>query len=192
MRLINTLEIYSFDYEEDEYQHDLIPIFEDAGLFDITAISDNALTQILKNKLADIDLPDFRDQIIALSGGITLEHNNSFYITPSCCGDISAIHDWEKIPGSQTTGWQQLWIGHPWIYYRKNNACIEFSDYTEDGADALDHLQVRVTVPLSDLKHELAQVRTAQCIFSKRIENALEGLGIPHAAEMAKLMTAGL
>ena len=192
MRLINTIEVSPYEYEPGEYPDGLSPIYKDVWLFDITTVSDNALIKILKNKLNGIDLPDFHEQVIALSGGIALEDNNIFYITPSCCGDLGAIHDWERMIEEQTTSWQKLWIGHPWIYYRKNDSHFEFSDYTEVGPDSLDHLQMLVTVPSSDLQHELSKIRAEQYAFCERIEKALNDMGIQHAAEIARLMTANL
>lgn len=192
MRLINTIEVSPHDYEPGEYPDGLISISKDMWLFDIATINDNALNKILKNILKDIDLPDFHEQVCALSGGVALEHNNSLYITPSCCGDIGDIYNWEEMLEAQTAGWQQLWIGHPWIYYRKTESYFEFSDYTEAGPDALNNLRILITVPSSDLKHELAQIRTEQYVFGKRIEKALQDLGIPHAAEIARLMIADL
>lgn len=192
MRLMNTIEVSPYDYEQGGYPNDLVPIYEGAWLFDVTTISDNALVAILQNELKDIDLSEFDEQVGALPGGVALEHDNAFVITPGCCGDVGAIHDWEEMLETPSASWQQLWIGHPWIYYRKSDTDIEFSQYTELGTDSLDELQILVRVPLSDLRTELARIRVQQHVFSKRIEVALEGLGMAHAVEIAKLMTAGL
>jgi len=190
MRLISTIEVSPHEYDPDEYPTDLVPIYKDGWLFDISTISDNALIKILKTNLRDIDLRDFQEQVSALSGGIALERDNILYITPGCCGDIGAIHDWQAMIESENTVWQQLWIGHPWIYYRKNDCHVEFSDYTDENLHVLDHLQIRITVPRSDLQRALAHVRKEQCMFNERIKKTLESMGIQHAAEIAKLMTA--
>lgn len=49
-----------------------------------------------------------------------------------CCGEFCNYKNWEKILIEKNSTWTEIWIGHPWIYYRFEKGVIVFSDYTED------------------------------------------------------------
>ncbi|MEN7546988.1 hypothetical protein AAG747_03665 [Rapidithrix thailandica] len=77
----------------------------------------------------------------SISGGIVVKMEDEFPIEPTCCGDLGNLLEWENIFKEGTEKWQPLWIGHPWIFYRKTNNKIEFSDYFETNIEALGKVQ---------------------------------------------------
>jgi hypothetical protein len=215
MQLINTIEITPYSYSDIEYDFPqsssaespdewnqfwkkciahknlghLESIRKGAYLVDITTLQDDDLVEIVKKELNDVDLPDFEEQVIQISGGIALQHNDVLYIEPSCCGDMGNIKGWEDILKNESTTWTELWIGHPWVYYRRNNERVEFSEYTESTPKDLSAMEVLVSVPLAELQHELRKVRQQQNDLEVRIQKTLEKMGIVPAERIAKLMT---
>ena len=157
MKLINTIEINPFDYRNAEYESpnvslsefpeqwnefwrrclsdknlgNLCAIRKGSWLVDIETINDNELEEILRNELNKIGLEDFKDRVSIICGGIVVEEGDDLLIEPTCCGDIGNIVEWEGIFESESNDWTQLWIGHPWLFYRKENGYVEFSDYTD-------------------------------------------------------------
>jgi hypothetical protein len=215
MRLINTIEVNPYDFALQEYEYPtsggkasdeerdqfwtkcisdknlgrLKAIRPGSYLVDISTINNAELEEILRNELEDVDLWDFDQQVGSMIGGIVLEERDVLYIEPSCCGNISNILEWADIPEKQSTEWNQLWIGHPWIYYRNNNGIIEFSDYTESNPEDLKDIKVQIGVSQPDLQKELDKVRLQQDEFTHRIKKVLDKMGIEHAQAISKLMT---
>ena len=124
-----------------------------------------------------------------ICGGIVLKEGNTIYIEPSCCGDIGNINEWESIFEKELSEWNQLWIGHPWIYYRKANQIIEFSNYTELNPEDFKDNEILIRVYESDLQNELKRIRQQQNDFECRITKTLKKMGIADAEQFSKLMT---
>ncbi len=137
MQLINTIEISPYDYSEKEYQSpngswaempeewnnfwlkcisdsnigNLKSIYKGSYLVDIETIGDLELETIIKAELRDIDINDFAEQVIVMTGGIVLLVGNKTVLIPTCCGDIGNLANWEEIFNADTNCWKQLWIG---------------------------------------------------------------------------------
>lgn len=215
MQLINTIEINPYDYTDNEltlpdghplefperwnaYWHSAI---SEAGLGTLKAIrkgsylvamesiEDHELELILKQKLKEIDLPEFEDQLGCLGGGIVLEENDRFLIEPMCCGDIGNIKNWAELFGNDTNDWTALWIGHPQVFYRISDGIVEFSDYTDLNAEDLTEHSGVMKLSEIELKTELQKAINQQDAFRARISHCLTIMGMEHAERMAALMT---
>jgi hypothetical protein len=215
MQLINTIEINPYDFSNQEYDYpngssiefpdewnqfwkksisdknlgSLESIRKGAYLVDIETINDDELVEILKNELSEVEPLDFEEQIGKICGGIALGENNTIYMEPQCCGDIGNITEWESIFENELNVWHQLWIGHPWVYYRKNNGIIEFTNYTESNPGDFKEVDILVRVAESELRIELEKIREQQNYFEYRIRKALDKMGIANAGQISKLMT---
>lgn len=215
MQLINTIEISPYDFSNKEYDYPnggsiefpdewnqfwkkcisdknlgrLEAIRKGSYLVDIRTINDDELAEILKNELKEVELSDFEEQVGKIYGGIVLEENTMIYIEPSCCGDIGDIKEWESIFEKELNKWNQLWIGHPWVYYRKDNGIIEFSNYTESNLEDLKDIEILIRVSEFDLQTELKQIREQQNGLEFRIRNVLDKMGIVNSEQISKLMT---
>lgn len=218
MQLINTIEISPYDFSAREYDFPagrsiefpdewdqfwkkcisdknlgrIEAIKKGSYLVDITTINDDELVEIVKNELKDVELPDFEEQVSRMYGGIVLIEDNKIYIEPGCCGDIGNISGWESIFEKELNTWNQLWIGHPWIFYRNNNEIIEFSNYTESNPDDFKVTEILITVSASALKAELIKARENQNDLEVRIRKALEKMEIEHAEQISKLMAGNI
>ena len=173
MELINTIEISPYDYANAEYEYpngsskdfpdewdefwkkcladknleNLKPIKKGSYLVNVNSIKNSELKEILKNELKEVELDDYEEQVGKICGGIVIKTGGEIRIEPTCCGDIGNLHSWEKIFENMNQDWRQLWIGHPWVFYRVENEMVEFSDYYEANKIPI----IKTTIPLSCL-----------------------------------------
>jgi hypothetical protein len=215
MQLINTIELSPYSFASREYDYPtgssmdlpeawdqfwkkcisdknlerLEAIRKGSYLVDIRTINDEELETILINELKEVELSDFEEQVNRMYGGIVLEVNENIYIEPTCCGDIGNIKEWESIFETELNNWTNLWIGHPWIFYRKVDGIIEFSDYTESNLADLKDIEILISVSESELETELKQIRQQQNDFEYRIRKVLDKMGIAGSERISKLLT---
>jgi len=215
LELINTIEISPYDFANSEYEYpngssaelpnewdkfwkkcladknleNLNSIRKGSYLVDINSIKKLELKEILKSELKEVELDDFEEQIGKIYGGIVMKTKDKFPIEPTCCGDIGNLYEWEEIFESANADWKQLWIGHPWIFYRKANNEIEFSDYYEANIDEIKNIKSILKIPINDLKNKLEIAKNEQINFERKIQIALEEMGIKNSNRIAKLMT---
>jgi hypothetical protein len=167
MELINTIEISPYTYASQEYVYPdgsskefpeewnqfwikcisgknlggLKAIEKGSYLVDIEIIKEHELEEILKQELSEIEIDDVEEQLSRLSGGIVVKEGNEILLKPTCCGDIGNIQEWENIFEAEASQWHQLWIGHPWIFYKRENGLICFSDYTDSNLKDLTDIK---------------------------------------------------
>ncbi|EZH75247.1 hypothetical protein ATO12_00280 [Aquimarina atlantica] len=215
MKLLNTIEIEPWDYTENEYEspdvsrdknpqkwsefwykcisdsnlQNLKPIELGSYLVDIKSIGDSELKIILQKELKGIDISNVKEYIEPLFGGIVIIENDDIIIEPTCCGDISNIRHWEEIENSKLNHWEQLWIGHPWVYCKQNVDSVALSDYTEDCLEDFKELSEKYKFSKQILTAEIKSSRKYLYDFENRITKVLIELGIDNASKIAKLMT---
>ncbi|MCX8524210.1 hypothetical protein OF897_09785 [Chryseobacterium formosus] len=214
MKLINTIEINSLKYSQEEYElpessdypdpdewfrkweevvsalnYDFSRISKDSNLVDIETIDDDNLQMILETDLQEIDLNKFEDEVSIFDGGIVLTDKDKILIEPNCCGDIGNIDEWQRILDSTTSDWSDLWIGHPWIFYRKQNGKVQFSDYSDVSLEEFTDIKAIFEVEEFELKNELGKIRKHQIKFKNRITEILQKLNIENAEKISALMT---
>ena len=215
MELINTIEISPYDFANSEYEYpngsskdlpdewdkfwkkclsdknleNLKAIKKGSYLVDINSITKTELKEILKSELEEVELDDYEEQVGRIYGGIVIKIENEFQIEPTCCGDIGNLYGWEEIIENSNKDWKQLWIGHPWIFYRIINDGIEFSDYYEANIEDIEKIKSILKIPIKDLKNRLKIIKKEQIEFEKRIQNVLDEMGIENSNRIAKLMT---
>lgn len=215
MELINTIEIRPYNYKVSDYAHpkgsrkdfpdehdifwrkclsdknleNLNPIKKGSDLVDIETIKNQELEEIIKNQLKDVDLEDYEEQVGRIEGGIVIKIENEFPIEPTCCGDIGNIGEWEEIFKNKTDNWNQMWIGHPWIFYKRVNNTIEFSDYSDLNVQDLKEIKTLLILQADELYKRLKVLKEQQIVFEKRIKIVLDKLDIKNSKEIAKLMT---
>jgi hypothetical protein len=215
MKLINTIEVSPYDYSEKEYEspkgstselpdewnefwikcisdknlENLCAIRKGSYLVDIETINDIELEEILKNELKEVELDDFEEQVSRICGGIVIIENEILFIEPTCCGDIGNLNEWESIFEDKSNAWFQLWIGHPWLYYKKEKGNVGFSDYTELNLQDFKDIKINFQFSEKKLKKEIEIIRIGQNKFENRICNILNKIGINNSKRIAKLMT---
>lgn len=213
MKVINTIEFAPSDYAKNNYEFpdnkqenqedlrlgywkksladsgitDIEPIEKTSWLVDVEKISDTTLKILVENELKDVDTNNFEEELIALSGGIVISDNNKILITTNCCGDLTDLANWETVFQDNSNEWTQLWIGHPFVYYRNRNNVVEFSNETESNAD--EYTVVVNTISRDWLKSEIDNIRIAQNALCTRIEKILAEKNTNNRKEIAKILT---
>ncbi|MFC4634498.1 hypothetical protein ACFO3O_11305 [Dokdonia ponticola] len=214
MKIVNTIEIEPLDYTDNEYAYpkttkikdpkawsdywyrcisdsnlqNLEPIELGSYLVDINKIGDSELKIILQKELKDIDVSDVEEYVGQLIGGIVIIEHDKVIIEPSCCGDVSDIQNWESIETSKLDQWTQLWIGHPWLFYKRTDHNIILSDYTDYNLKDFKNISEKYKFSEQGLISEIKSSRKCLNDFKNRITRALEELEIDNAHKIAKLM----
>ncbi|MET3538833.1 hypothetical protein [Chryseobacterium limigenitum] len=214
MELINVIEISPLKYSKEEYELpevsdppnpevwyrkwvkavssidlDFDTIDKDSYFVDIEDVDDRNLKIILEIDLQEIDLGDFEDQIMPFDGGIVLKKNDEILIKPTCCGDISNIKEWQRILENESKEWSDLWIGHPSVFYKKENGKIQFSDYSDLNLNEFLDIQPIFEIEESNLRIEFEKVKQQQIKFKNTISEILKKMKIDNAERISELMT---
>ena len=215
MKLLNTIEIEPWDYTENEYEspsvskvenpkawsdfwykcisdsnlQNLQPIELGSYLVDINKIGESELKTIIKKELKNVDLSDFQEYVGQIIGGIVVLENEKIILEPTCCGDISNIQNWEQVGNAELNKWTQLWIGHPWIFYKRTDNYIAISDYTDYNLEDFTDISEKNKFSEQELLSEIKISRKSQIEFENRISKILNQMEINNANEIAKLMT---
>lgn len=215
MKLLNTIEIEPWDYTENEYEspniskvknpkawsdfwykcvsdsnlENLKPIELGSYLIDIKNISDSELKTILQKELKGKDLSNAEEYVEPLFGGIVIIENDNIIIEPTCCGDIANLNHWEEIEKLELNKWEQLWIGHPWVYCKKTIESIILSDYTEINLSDYKGLSEKYIFSRKELNSHIKSCRKDIMDFEKQIRKVLVKLGIEDRNKISKLLT---
>lgn len=195
IQLFNVIEINPFKYSQEDYEIpelsdsssseerndrwqkaistldlNLKLIEEDSYFVDIETIDDKNLKIILKIVFDDRDIDiEEENYLMLFDGGILLKKDNELLLEPQCCADLEDIKNWEYIFENSSSDWSQLWIGHPWIFYKKENGKIQFSDYTEDLLNEWENRQSVFEVDELDLQIEINKIKERQIHFNNRV-----------------------
>ncbi|MCJ8153690.1 hypothetical protein MKJ01_07970 [Chryseobacterium sp. SSA4.19] len=199
IKLFNVIEINPFIYSQENYEIPELSDFlnskerddrwqkavstlglnvklirEDSYFVDIETINDENLKIILKivfNNDTNIEEDNY---LKMFNGGIVLKKDHEFLLEPQCCADLEDIKNWEYIFENSVLDWSQLWIGHPYVYYRKFEEKIEFSDYTDRMLSELDNIECVFEIDQSDLKIEIDKMKVQQVKFKNRVRDLLK------------------
>ena len=217
MKLINTIELSPYDYSQKEYKSPdpnislkekvelwyeywvqclsdsnlghLKPVNKGSHLVEMSTINERDLEIILKKKLTEVDMDDYEEQVGRLIGGIVAKLDDEIIIEPQCCSDIGNLYEWEEIFETEKNVWKNLWIGHPWIFFRRINGQIEFSDYIERNLEDIDEMKIKCTMPENKLKVDLVNMRMQQNLLGEKIYRVLDKMKVGHALEISKIMS---
>jgi hypothetical protein len=82
------------------------------------------------------------EESASFAGGYALLGAGTPHLLPQCCGDLSDLSEWRDVLDDGSLDWQELWIGHPWVYARWRDGFLCISGFHEDGARPTDQLLV--------------------------------------------------
>lgn len=215
LRIINTIEFVPLDFT-DNYQeyidvHDkekqfeywkkcledsnivnLKPILPNSWLVDIDNLSDDNLNILMDNNLRKYDIHDYSnginvEELLPFSGGLVILDEKNILISTNCCGDLSDLNNWKDIFKAEVDRWHKLWIGHPFVYYRKRNGNIEFSQATEN--ELSENIEIKHQISENWLKTNIDNIRVKQIQLLQRLENIAKDKQIPNTLELAQRLT---
>lgn len=213
MRFIYTIELPPSDYAKEDYLRPIGSILEfpkqwsmyrekclsdsnlghikavkeGSFLVDINALDQGALFVVIEKELEDIDLDHYEDQLSALKGGLLVIEAEKTLLEPMCCCELNSSKDWLALLESQENTWLQLWIGHPWVFYRKMQGKIEFSDYTDHMHEQGD-IRVKWSIEEQELIRILSELNRDLMMFKQKVKNVLSMRNYKEAENIATLM----
>lgn len=97
----------------------------------LSQISDWLLDLFTHVHTAGTEAEHYEKEIPPLYGGLRVEEVGSV-IEHQYCSAFDDYMIWAFILDKQATEWTEVWIGHPWIYYRIDGPFIYLSDYCEN------------------------------------------------------------
>ncbi|WP_209919877.1 hypothetical protein [Chryseobacterium jejuense] len=216
IELINTIEINPLKYSKEDFELPRIAdytnpeewflkwteaasrltlncneIQKGSNLVNIETIDDESLHTIVAAKLTEVEFddPDDIGFVLSFDGGIVLKKDDEVLIEPSCCGDIENIENWEKVVENRSSEWAEIWIGHPWVFFKRENGIISFSDYTEANITDVENVKTKFEVEESVFNEELEKVMYHQIHFKNRISDILKKMNIDNAERISEFMS---
>ncbi len=155
----------------------------------ISDIDDSDLKVLVEKELDDAEIPENGTEIVgSFSGGLVLISENGTVINHQCCGSISDYKNWKEFLKKSPENWEQIWIGHPWIYGRINDDALELSDYIEHTGTLEVELPVKVQVDLDEFIKALDKAIEELMDLKKRILEILKIEMIDISEELTELL----
>lgn len=154
---------------------------------DIRQLQANDLQIMLKHLLIDVDDPI--NELSPFCGGIVIAFDKEIRITPKCCGDLESVQHWEGISELEPGEWHQLWIGHPWVYVKREQGTVHFSQYTEKNQEDVE-LSTVFTLSEAALSAGIVKIRRELETFTELVRSVLEEMQLTDALAFACQLTA--
>jgi hypothetical protein len=95
----------------------------------VDRIGERLLRRLIAEQIRGIRPRNYADQLaVSFYGGLRLE-SAAGPLDFQCCGDLGDAAEWERLLREPPAEWQQIWIGHPWVYIRFDEEAVYLSDY---------------------------------------------------------------
>ena len=146
----------------DQYNNELI----------LSKITDELIIATVNSHIENIEPKDYFEQIIPLDGGLRIEKDN-LTIEHQCCSELNDYENWKKILTEKTEYWNEIWIGHPSIFYRYRSNRIEFSDYYDTTPDD-KNIKTKIIFEESDFIDGLKVVLSELEDFKNKVYRIIE------------------
>ncbi|MGB1242325.1 MAG: hypothetical protein ACPG49_07380 [Chitinophagales bacterium] len=176
----------------------------------VSEIDDESLETLVKLNLVDISeyrcsVEDLEEETgetesegispTSFGGGVVMTSQDKMVITPQCCYSLQDYKEWTRI--KPNNGFQLIWIGHPWMYYKTQGDNILFTRLIEKVFDGktwkhylhadntmmmdssncikkmhkeIDNRDLKYSVNFAELKEAIRNMENELEIFKKRIE----------------------
>jgi len=179
----NTIEyfgpkLYSIEPISNEYK----------GLFDMANFTNEDIDKLIDENIKGKNIDELEDEVHSLLGGIVITKDDKILLAPNCCGDISNLYSWEEIKSNTSKEWTQLWIGHPWIFYRKLDEQVEISNYYDDDNPEIKFENIKFAISNDQLEEGLKEIRKIQELFQDRLSRRLKLKNIKNYEQVAERM----
>lgn len=116
-------------------------------------LDEETIVAIIQNQIGNREI-NSDEELFIFEGGIYIEQDNKTIVS-QCCGDISGIEKWKELFIENNTYYKEIWIGHPWIFYKFDATKIYISDYIEK--HTIDGLEIKFEFPKTEFLERLKQ-----------------------------------
>lgn len=128
----------------------------------LSKLTDTSIKAIVDAHIEDTAPKDYDEELMPLDGGLLIRYDHKI-IEHQCCSELNDYQEWQKIVTEKSQTWKQIWIGHPWIFYRYKENHIELSEYYDDAPNDED-IQTKMVFQQDDfiqqLQRELSEIET--------------------------------
>lgn len=105
---------------------------------EICKVSEKLMDLFFRGYIGRFEPEEYEEKLPPLDGGLRIEEAGEV-IEHQCCSELDDYLIWAEILKVRAAHWTEIWIGHPWIYYRIEGSSIYFTDYCEDLPDNMDY-----------------------------------------------------
>ena len=135
-------------YKTDEYNREL----------SIRDFDEELISLIVDDYIKEINNEVDENFWTSFEGGLLISYGEA-RLGYTCCNDFSSnLREWRQVLLDQNLSWTDIWVGHPWIYYKIEEGFIVFSDYTEEENLIKELFRVEFDVFKFDLQKMLKEV----------------------------------
>ena len=142
------------------------------NVLSISKVTDELIKATIDSHIEDTESKNYEEELPPFEGGLRIEKDD-LSIDYQCCADLGDAVEWEKVISKKSQTWKQIWIGHPWIFYRYNGVNIELSEYYDDIPDD-DDIQGKMTWSRGAFATELNQALADLEIFKERLYKVID------------------
>ena len=205
------LELNPWDFTEDPYPYDKDNTIENrykwwkhvmtsvginqiepiskSNYVNTNSISNSDLMIILKDHMERNGPGEYSDSMSPLYGGVLLLNNDEIMISPNCCTDMVDHYQWLEIEPTKIP--KQIWIGHPWIFYKTEGTEIIFSNFVEKNSEDLLPEDLILKGSLNQILEEAEKLKEYVSNFETQVRNCLTEIGHEKPGAMAKCLIYG-
>ncbi|WP_298511516.1 hypothetical protein [uncultured Kordia sp.] len=154
----------------------------------LSKVTDELVKATIDSHIEDTEPTNYEEELMSFEGGLRIEQDDTV-IEYQCCTDLSDYTEWEKVISKKSQQWEQIWIGHPWIYYRYNGVNIEFSEYYDDTPNAED-IQTKMICSRGEFVNELQQALSELEMFKERLCKIIDNGNYDHKEVLKRKLMA--
>jgi hypothetical protein len=112
----------------------------------------------------------------ALPGGVVLSCDEpSIEIEPRCCTSLDDVNSWCDALAYRDEDWKMMWIGHPWLLMKYENAQLLLAESGEAAHDQPP--QTIWELSRETFAEQMAEVERELSYLESRLASILPGLG---------------
>jgi len=117
--------VYSHRFQEwtgtdwflEKYKDKICKIDEYNSELSIKHFDEELLAVIVDDYISELSDSKSQYERTSFDAGFQITLNGK-RIDYNCCGEFCKYINWESILTNKKSIWTELWIGHPWIYYK--------------------------------------------------------------------------
>ena len=162
---------YWFESLGDAGIHELAPFQDTWFVRADTVLRPKTIRLLIDITLRDMDVVEDFEDAPPLEAGFALAVDGVGLVMPGCCCDFGNLESWRSIIHAPDGRWQQIWIGHPWVFARHYQGLVEITVPAESESPREVALTVSTELLIDAVERAEAEVH-AVCERVRRVLKA--------------------
>ncbi|CAM1344856.1 hypothetical protein [Tenacibaculum amylolyticum] len=138
----------------------------------LSKITNELISATINSHINGIEPKDYYDQITPFDGGLRIL-KDKLIIEHQCCSELNDYINWERIISEKSKKWEEIWIGHPSIFYRIVKDEIQLSEYYDNSPESKD-IKVKMSFIQSEFINELEKALLELKKFKQKVYKIIE------------------